>query len=302
MRMNETFTDAREKAGRLSSEYGRVGIAFALLAVSAIFAAVIVSYLAPKKLRVSFLDVGQGDAILIETPSGREMLIDGGPNTNVLQELSKRVGFFDRTLDVMLATHEDADHITGLIPVLDRYRVSHIIQSPVRAETELARDFSKHVDDEGGSVHVARKGDVVDFGDGVIVRVLYPHQSVSPRLETNDASVSVVVTYGEHSFLLTGDLGMKYESQLIGDYLPKGVTVYKAGHHGSDTSSGEQLLTYIKPEYAIVSAGKDNRYGHPDVDVVARLTKYSQEILSTIDRGTISFVSDGRMLEVKTEK
>lgn len=283
-------------------DYGKVSAALFSTVFSVIFLVIIISYSVPKKLRVSFLNIGQGDAILVQTPSGHDMLIDGGPSDAVLARVGEAMNYFNRGIEVMIATHGDADHVTGLIPVLAKYDVGIIIKSPVDGDTTLFRDLASHIHNENADVHVAARGDRIDFGDGVVAHVLYPNKNISSKTDTNDASVSIVLAYGEHFFLLTGDLGMKYEPLLIQSSLPKHVTVYKAGHHGSNTSSGEQLLTYAKPEYSVVSAGKDNRYGHPNPEAMERLQKYSQEVLSTIDRGTITFISDGRLLTVETEK
>lgn len=283
-------------------DYGKIflfGISFSVSSLSLLF---IFSIVSPEKLQVSFLDVGQGDAILVQTPSGHDMLIDGGATDRVLAHLGDKMDYFDRDLDVMIATHDDADHVTGLIPVLQKFQVGTIVTSPVEGESDIAYDLHARIDSEGGEHHVGERGDVIDFGDGVALYVLYPGTNLLPKTDTNDASVSVMLTYGDISFLLTGDLPSKRESQLFGDRLPKHVTVYKAGHHGSKTSSGEELLTYIRPEYAVISAGKDNKYGHPNAETLERLQKYSKEILSTIDRGTITFATDGRMMEVETSK
>lgn len=292
----------KEKAENFFREYGKAAIAG--LSMSVIFAslAIVIDIAAPKKLVVSFLDIGQGDAILIQTPRGHDMLIDGGPGDKVLSRLNEQMSFFNRDIDVVVATHGDADHITGLIPVLEKYSVNTIVRSPIDATTATYGDLKNKVETETDNVYIAQRGDKIDFGDGVTAYILYPKKTISQKVDTNDASVSIVLTHGEHSFLLTGDLGMKYEPQLFGNKLPHRVTVYKAGHHGSKTSSGVPLLTYTKPEYAVISAGKDNRYGHPNAETLSRLETYSEEILSTIDRGTISFISDGRVLKVVTEK
>lgn len=283
-------------------EYGKVSFLFLSLSVIAISSVIILQEVAPRKLRVSFLDIGQGDAILVQTPGGHDMLIDGGPSNAVLARLAEQMNYFDNDIDVMIATHGDADHITGLIPVMEKYEVKTIVRSPMKSKTGIFENLESDMTSEGADVHVGKKGDEIDFGDGVIAYVLYPNQNVPSATDTNDASVSVVIKYGEHSFLLNGDLPFKYESQLIQSALPKHVTVHKAGHHGSKTSSGEQLLTYIHPEYSVISAGKENKYGHPNPEAISRLEKYAKEILSTIDRGTITFASDGRMMEVETEK
>ena len=300
--MKVRLYDVMEKVKTFRDQYGKVFILLVSFSVSLLSVCLIVSLVSPHPLRISFLDVGQGDAILVQTPSGHDMLIDGGPSNSVITRLDEEMNYFDRGLDVVIATHGDADHVTGLIPVMEKYDVKKIVRSPIKSKTGVFENLEARIESEGGEVYVGKRGDEIDFGDGVVAYVLYPSDKVSPSVETNDASVSVVIRYGEHSFLLSGDLTSKYESQLIGDTLPKYVTVHKAGHHGSKTSSGEQLLTYIKPEYSIISAGKDNKYGHPNAEAISRLEKYAKEILSTIDRGTITFASNGRMMEVETSK
>jgi competence protein ComEC len=254
-----------------------------------------------KKLRVTFFDVGQGDAILIQTPSGHDVLIDGGPTFDVTKKLSKKMGYFDKHLDVVIATHDDADHITGLIPVLKRYVVSSIIISSVDGTSDIDQEFDKAIEKEGKEVHKGVRGEYIDFGDGVTLHILHPFKRESEG-DTNEASVVTLLVYDEVSFLLTGDLGKEREVFLIDEVIPKFVSVYKAGHHGSKTSSGEVLLSRIHPEYTVLSVGKSNRYGHPHVETMERLKKYSKEILSTAERGDIEFISDGVRIEIKTEK
>jgi len=302
--MNEWRENVRKRTKDFIHDYGKVTFVFISLFIILISAIVIYKLVTPQKLKVSFLDVGQGDAIFIQTPSGKQMLIDGGPTNIILSRLDGEMSYFDREIDVIVATHPDADHVTGLIPVLEKYKVHTIIESSVHSDTKVFGELDKHIDDEQADMYVARTGDVIDFHDGVTAQILYPQKNYQEKKnDTNDASVSMVITYGEQSFLLTGDLPTAKENKLFGSVaLPKNVTVYKAGHHGSKTSSGEQLLSYIKPEYTVVSAGKNNKYGHPNIETIERLQKYTKEIISTIDRGTITFVTDGRIMEVKTSK
>jgi competence protein ComEC len=284
-------------------EYGKVSICIVAIFISIILCYEIISLITPQKLRVSFLDVGQGDSILIQTPSGHDMLIDGGATNIVLERLAKQMSFFDRSIDVVVATHPDADHVTGLIPVLEKYNVEKIIISKVEGETGIFEDLNNHIKNEGAHIIIAEVGDEINFNDDVSAKILFPTKNyIAKKNDTNDASVSMVLQYDDITFLLTGDLPTTNESKLISGGLTKNITVYKAGHHGSKSSSGEQLLTYIRPEYAIISAGKDNTYGHPNIETLERLQKYAKEIVSTIDRGTISFRTDGRLLEIKTTK
>lgn len=301
--MKAWWKGQKEKFQIFFREYGKVTLVVFLLPVCLISGVCIVLLSQPAKLKVSFLDIGQGDAILIQTPSKKKMLIDGGPSNVVLSRIADEVSYFTRDIDVMLETHPDADHVTGLIPVLEKYNVHTVVTSPGVGSTGVFEDLEKHIIDEQADVYLAHTGDLIDFHDGVLVKVLYPPQKyVAKKNDTNDASVSVVVVYGDHTFLLTGDLASNQEGKLLEAELQKNITVYKAGHHGSKYSSGEQLLSYIRPEYSVISAGKDNKYGHPNPEALARLQTYSKEILSTIERGTISFETDGRTLEVETSR
>lgn len=286
-----------------ASDYGKVVFVVALCVLCAAVVYEIYTESGVQKLRVTFLDVGQGDAILIQTPSGKQMLVDGGGTDVILERLADQMSFFDRDIDIVVATHPDADHVTGLIPVLEHYDVKGVVMSPKNGETGIFDDLEKHIDKEMAKLHTAHTQDVIDFGDGVTATILFPPANYNTKSgDTNDASVSMVVTYGEHTFLLTGDLPTIHEGELINAGLPRGITVYKAGHHGSKYSSGDQLLSYIRPEYAVISAGKDNTYGHPNPEAVERLEKYAKEIISTIDRGKMTFITDGMLMEVETSK
>jgi competence protein ComEC len=292
----------REKLNTFFHEYGKACIATLSVCVILVALIALVRDASPQKLRVSFLDIGQGDSILIQTPSGHTMIIDGGPTDAVLARVGEQMNYFDRDIDAIIATHPDSDHVTGLIPILEKYDVKHIITSGEESETGVFKDVEEHMQDEHADMHIGNVGDVIDFQDGVTATILHPYIGEHFK-DTNSASVSIVLAYGDETFLLTGDLPSDKEPLLLSsDLLPKKITVYKAGHHGSKYSSGEQLLTYIKPEYAVISAGANNKYGHPNPEAIERLQKYSKEILSTIARGTISFLTDGRMMEVETEK
>jgi competence protein ComEC len=258
----------------------------------------------PKNLSVTFFDVGQGDAIFIETPSGKQILIDGGRSNYVRRLLSQEMSFFDNSLDMIIATHNDSDHITGLVEVIKHLKVDHILLGSEKNDGEITNAFLEVVKEEresGATVKRAIRGMTIDMGDEVILHVLHPRERVSYN-DTNDMSVTVLMRYKEHSFLLTGDLSKEYEAGIITSDMPKRVTVFKAGHHGSDTSSGELLLSRVRPVYGVISAGENNTYGHPSQDVLGRLQKFSTYILSTIEHGSITFISDGRLLEVVSTK
>jgi competence protein ComEC len=250
-------------------------------------------------LTVSFLDVGQGDAIFIESPSGKQVLIDGGPDRSVLRELGEVMSWNDRIIDVVVATHPDQDHIGGLLDVLDRYKVDYIFEPGVEHGSPVASAFSERVTQEGAEHVYARRGQEIDLGDGALVEILFPDRDVS-GLETNTASIIARLTYGETSFLLTGDSPRAIEKYLVridGEKLAS--TVLKAGHHGSNTSTDKTFLDLVGPEYGVFSRGCDNRYGHPHVDVVTLFINADIPTLDTCEIGRITFVSDGAKVSLK---
>lgn len=249
-------------------------------------------------LCVHFLDVGQGDATLIESPSGVQVLIDGGPDSNVLRELSGAMGFFDREIDMVIATHPDLDHIGGLIDVLERYRVDTIVLTENKSDTTVSDMFDTYVDDESAQIIYARKGQVFDLGLGkagtATLAVLFPDRDPS-EFESNTASVIARLSYGDTDFIFTGDAPATVEEYLVEAY-GSGLQseVLKVGHHGSRTSTDEDFLTAVAPQYAIISAGKDNRYGHPHIEVTDMLFNHHAETKSTAETGTITIESDGK--------
>jgi len=247
-------------------------------------------------LAVSFLDVGQGDAIFIEAPSGRQVLIDGGPDRSVLRELSKVLPWWDRSIDVVIATHPDADHITGLVDVLQRYKVGHIFHPGVDKSTGPAESMLASVASEGAQEVIARRGQVIELGDNARIEILFPDRDVSD-VETNTASIVTRVVYGDTAFMLTGDSPQsieKYLSQVDGEALH--ANILKAGHHGSRTSSSELFVGFVSPEYAVFSRGCDNSYGHPHQEVIDLFKKFGVPTVDTCEEGTVTFVSDGRVV------
>src|SRR3989338_1211788 len=252
-------------------------------------------------LTVSFLDVGQGDAIFIDAPSGRQVLIDGGPDRSVLRELGKILPWWDRSIDVVIATHPDADHISGLVDVLQRYRVENIFHPGVEKNTGPAESMLLSVASEGAQETIARRGQIIDLGSTgspqaarAYIEILFPDRDVS-RVETNTASIVARLVYGDTSFMLIGDSPQSIEGYLVtldGSSLHS--NVLKAGHHGSKTSSSELFVGFVGPEYAVFSRGCENRYGHPHAEVVALFKRFEIPALDTCTDGTVTFVSDGQ--------
>ncbi|MFH1141431.1 MAG: ComEC/Rec2 family competence protein, partial [Chloroflexota bacterium] len=260
------------------------------------------------KLHVDFLDVGQGDAIFIQTPEGRQILVDGGPDPGrLLEALGKRMPFWDRTLDVIVLTHAHDDHLAGLLEVLRRYRVAVVVDNPCPSDCPLYAAWRSLVDMEEAKVLEATEGQTIKLGGAITLEVLNP--PAPPLAGTssdvgNNATV-VCLRYGGVSFLLTGDLQWEGEASLIDRGAALGDTVLKVAHHGSASSSSQEFLDSVRPLLAVVSVGKVNRYGHPNQDVMAHLataTGGPGSVLTTMQHGNIGIVSDGQRVIVHTER
>jgi len=248
----------------------------------------------PALLTVAFLDIGQGDAIFVETPDGVQILIDGGPDNSVLRELPKVMPPLDRDIDVVLATHPDKDHIGGLVDVLERYGVSLIVRTENRNDTAVSRRFDAVVEAEtGAQIHYARAGQVITLGASTTLHIYSPASDPS-AWESNAASLVKKLSFGEIDFMLTGDVPISIEEYLIATYGERLASeVLKLGHHGSRTSTADRFLDIVAPRYAVVSTGRDNRYGHPHDSVVKKFESRAIPLFNTAELGTIIFKTDG---------
>jgi len=249
--------------------YGQMGwreIVVGLLIFSNILVWSLVYYKQPgDKLTVYFLDIGQGDAILIDSPNHSRMLIDGGRNRKVLTELGKILPFSDKRIDVVLATHPDADHIGGLPEVVDRYKIGIFLESGVESDNAVDNELKSKIEEKNIPDLLARRGMVVNFGDGVKLQILFPlsGQNVS-NWETNRASIVARLVYRDQVFMFTGDSPTEIENVLVNlgpDLLDS--DVLKVGHHGSATASADEFLRAVRPQIAVVSVGKHNKYHLP---------------------------------------
>jgi len=252
------------------------------------------------ELRVSFLEIGQGDSILIQSPTGVEMLVDGGANTAVLRELGQHLPFFDRSIDAVVETHPDKDHIGGLSDVFDRYDIGTFIEPGIPNDTGAALALERAVvAEEGVNRVLARRGMRLILGGGAYADILFPDRDVS-GVETNTGSIVMRVIYGNTSFLLTGDSPQaieKYISSIYGTALKS--DVLKPGHHGSRTSSSEEFVRAVSPEYAVFSRGCDNSYGHPHEEIVRLFAKLRIVVFDTCKDGTVTFTSNGDVLSIR---
>ena len=253
-----------------------------------------------EKLEVHFLDIGQGDSILIEAPGGIDMLIDGGPDRSVMRQLPKKIGIFDRKIDVVIATHPDKDHIAGLPAVFSRYQVSYFIESGVEHDSQYVEALEEAVSSEPSlTVLTARRGMRIRLGEEAYADILFPDRDVS-NVETNDGSVILRLVYGDTSFVLAGDAPSKLEDYLVSlDGSALNSDVLKASHHGSKNSTSDVWLQAVDSSIVVISAGRGNSYGHPAPDVVTRILNSGARIYSTIEDGTVTIISDGEEVWMK---
>lgn len=247
-----------------------------------------------RPLEVVFLDVGQGDAIYIETPLGSQVLIDGGRDRRVLRELSKVMPFWDRSIDLVIATHPDADHIGGLVDVLEAFQVDYLMDTEVKNDTPVFRSYTAAVKTEAVERIPPARGTQITLDDNVILTVL--SREVVAASNTNDASIVARLDYGDTSFLFTGDATKEIERELLGLHGVLDSDVLKVGHHGSDTSTSSEFVSAVSPSIAVISVGKGNSYGHPTKNVLDTLSDQTVRVLRTDEVGTIRLMSDGSLI------
>lgn len=258
-----------------------------------------------KFLEVSFFDVGQGEAIFIETPQGHQILIDGGPDSTILEKLKKEIPLWDRSIDLLILTHPESDHLTGLIEVLKRYKVDFVFWTGVkngRKDWDLWKDTLTKAKERGTEIILAQAGQKIKAAN-LLIFILYPFESLAGKTMKNSNRSSIVskLLYGKATFLFTGDIYQKEEKELLEknhDLLAK---VLKVAHHGSKTSSSKEFIEKVAPWWAVISVGKDNPYGHPHSEVLRVLEEGGVKILRTDEMGDIKFLSDGNFLKLLSD-
>lgn len=252
-----------------------------------------------KNLVVNFIDVGQGDSTYIKCPNGRNILIDGGDSNAgeaVVRYLRSR-GVVK--IDLLIATHPDADHIGGLIDVVEQFLVGKFIDPGKTHTTDLYARLLNLVKTKRIPYDLGREGGSYAF-DEVAIRILNPTDQLYP--DTNDCSVVVELKYGDIKFLLPGDAAQAAETDMVLSKELSRCQILKAGHHGSSHSTTAEFLSSIKPEVAIISCGQDNRFGHPARGTLIRLESADCEFYRTDERGNIRVETDGRRYQLILEK
>ena len=260
-------------------------------------------------LTVDFFDIGQGDGIFFQTPSGNQILIDGGPDSTILSKLGKAMPFWDRSIDVLILTHPHADHIDGSLEVLKRYKVGMVLESGVNHSIPEYDEWHQLLQLKNVPVHIVEYGDIINFGDGVHFDVYTPFASFAVESPKNvhDAMITGRLVYASSSILMMGDAEKLLEYQLLwgesdsprkSDFLILKSDILKPAHHASKPSTTEEFLRPFHPKFAIISAGRKNRYGHPHQEVINRLNQFDIKIFRTDQDGDIKFISSRNSFKI----
>jgi len=246
-------------------------------------------------LTFAMLDIGQGDALFIESPTGTQILVDGGPPRKILSQLSRIMPPFDRTIDGIIITNPDQDHIGGFEDVLKVYEVGRVFESGTYNDSKTYQNLKQEIKDRKILNILAKKGMRLDIGGGALIDILFPDRDVS-LWNSNDGSIVAKLTYGNTSVMLTGDATITTERIIIAENFKSVLasTILKVGHHGSRTSTSYNFVKAVAPLYALISDGKDNKYGHPHPDTLNILTSFGAKIFRTDLLGTVIMKSDGK--------
>lgn len=259
------------------------------------------------RLHVYFLDIGQGDGILIQTPSGRQVLMDGGASPQQLfNQLGSVMPFWDRTLDLVVLTNPDKDHMAAQAQAPDRFQITTALETKASQANPDAEQWRTNLANAGATVQLQHQGGWIDLGDGVALWVLWPPpepflapQASDEQLFDNENSLILKLVYGDFSVLLTGDAGLPAETALLTTGAPLAATMLKVGHHGSKGSTSSPFIQSVKPMVAVIQVGADNSYGHPHPETLERLA--SLPVLRNDLHGRIHIYTDGQHVWVDTE-
>lgn len=251
--------------------------------------------------QLTFIDVGQGDAILIQTSDRQDMFIDGGPSTSVSRELGKHLGFGNNEIELAILTHPDADHLTGMLAVVEDWPIKTILTTGVVAETSLYKRWKKQLDEERSAIIPVQAGQVFRLGELLTVEILWPDRSwngvpyttkaTDGRGGINDTSIGTKISCAGSTALMLGDASDAVELALVDRHVDVRADLLKIGHHGSKYSSTHEFLRAVQPDVAVIQVGRDNRYGHPHPTVLERLMVLKIPVFRTDFQQTLEFKS-----------
>ncbi len=252
-------------------------------------------------MEIDFFDVGQGDSIFIETPKHKQILIDGGPDLTILEKLGREMPFWDRSIDLVVLSHPEADHLAGLIEVVKRYKIGGILTTGIIRETSEYQEWQKTIQEEKIPIYIAQANGVINLDDNIKLIVLYPLENLSGQVikDSNNTSIVSQLVYKDFELLLTGDIEKKIEKELLKNPPAGGLEsdILKIAHHGSKTSTAEEFIKAVDPIIAVIQAGKDNTYGHPHQSVLDTLNNIATFV--TGRDGDVKIITDGIKFQAK---
>jgi competence protein ComEC len=260
-----------------------------------------------QKVHIVVCDVGQGDAIFITTPKKSQILVDGGPDKTVLDCVANNMPFWDRSIDAVILTHPHADHLTGLLDVIERYSVNGFYTQDTKTDSDLYKLLEAKLANKNMSAKELPASSSFKEESGFKFQILWPKPSENKKAEQNaskinlnESSIVGKITFGNFSMLVTGDSGKEVMEEIaneVGD-----IDVLKFPHHGSKTGVSDRFLKIISPEIALISVGEKNRYGHPSKISLDLLDRHRIKIIRTDKNGEIEIISDGKTYSIKSSK
>ncbi len=247
------------------------------------------------EFKIVVFDIGQGDAIFMQSPQGHQVLIDGGFDRTVLDKLNQQMPFWDRSLDLIILTHPEKDHLVGLIEVLKSYQVENILWTGVVRQASFYEEWQRLIQEEGANIILAEADQDLKIGE-VYLDVLYPFQSLNryQAKDINRTSIVIRGSWGQNSVLLTGDMPAVVEKELLAHSINVKSDILKVAHHGSKSSSQKSFLQAVDPIIGVISLGKDNYYGHPAPETIANLEKVGADIFRTDQDGDVEIKGNGQ--------
>lgn len=242
------------------------------------------------KLRVDFLDVGQGDAILLNLPSGARILVDGGADNLLLNCLGEVLPWWEHKIDYLVISHYHADHILGLIELVNKYEVGEVLTTTHQPDDFLYHLLINKLKEKNIPIVFVEAGQIFALEKDISAQIISAENN---NEDYNNNSLVLKLSYLHSSILLTGDLTMEIENKLIKSDLNLQADLLKVAHHGSRYSSGQEFLDKVQPKFCVISVGKNNDFQHPHPEALARLSTSSCQIYLTQDFGTLSWQSTG---------
>ena len=256
-----------------------------------------------QKLEIIFFDIGQGDSILINAKNNQQILIDGGPNDFVIDKLGATLPFYDKKIELIILTHPDKDHISGLIEVVKRYKVDKILTTGIKCSTEVCQIWQEQIQKKKIPVKIAQAGQTISIGDNIFLGIFNPLENLSGEnvKNRNDTSIVAKLIVGENSVLFTGDITSKVEEKLTENNFNLQSDFLKIAHHGSKYSTSENFLKEVSPETAIISVGK-NSWGMPTKEVLKKLDRKKIKVYRTDIDGDVKIIFKENNFEIQSKK